>query len=265
MNIRKVNGDDYPILPERYKAYVDRTNEKEILKVLLAREFLLGNLSIRPGDKGKRVLDLGCGIGALTTFLAQLFKNNDIVAIDRSKRILNYAEKIVSASTNVELVLGYFEDFSRKNWDFILCSHVLQYIDSDLKDFIKKIWESLRPGGETWIILQEQRGINQFIRKALPVLSHPDPHFLKWFVHDHVRKILDELGIPFTTGWFRSFFWAPNFKNPSPDDLNFLNFLLLGGFEPENTILVSSLDELKNLVAPKGFVPHDVGVTRIRK
>jgi len=264
INVR-FNDNKYPILPERYKAYVDRTNEKEILKTYLMREFNNGNLSIRPGGTGGRVLDLGCGIGALTSFLSELFTGNDVVGIERSKQLLNYGERNVPTDANITLINCCFEDFNKYNWDFILCSHVLQYIDTDLKEFLKKIWESLRPGGETWIILQEESGINQFVKTALPVLSNPDPHFLNWFVHNHVRKSLDELGIHFTTNWFRSYFRAPNFKNPTLDDKNLLNFILLGGFEPDNEILVARLEELNNLVTPDGFFPHDVGITRIRK
>ena len=66
-------GDQMKLLEEC------RQLQKEILKSLLAREFYLKNLSVKPGDHGRRVLDLGCGIGALTAFLSELFSGNDVV------------------------------------------------------------------------------------------------------------------------------------------------------------------------------------------
>ena len=167
-------------LPINYQAYIVSTNEKTLLHKELARAYWAGELPIRPGDSNKRVLDLGCGLGTNTSVLLGLFDQHNVFAIDRSKDFLDCAAShVIDAHNNLTIEHCAFEDFTQGRFDFILCSHVLQYIDTELIPFIKKISESLTPDGEAWIVLQEERGINELILASLPYLNAPSPYFKK--------------------------------------------------------------------------------------
>lgn len=251
--------------PVKYHAYVTRTNEKDLLKTMLAAAFQRGELPVRPGDHGKRILDLGCGIGALTGFLAELFKGNDIYAIERSHKFLAYAEQHVINPGNIRFYAQHFEDFAALDFDFILCSHVLQYIDSPIDDFLLLLRNSLKADGECWIILQEDAGINQIVRAVTPYLHKVNPYFARWFVHDHVRRRLSASNIPFKTSTFVSYFRAPDFKEPKGCDRQCLDFVLLDAFEEDNQEFRQSLAALGDKLVVNGRVRHEVGVTRIRR
>lgn len=251
--------------PNKYKAYVDRTNEKEILKSMITRAYYQGQLPIKPGDSGKRVLDLGCGIGANTSFLASLFDQHDVHAVERSREFLAFAEDSVINPGNTTFYCAHFEDFAKSGYDFILCSHVLQYIDGLLDEFLLRLRDALAPDGEAWIVLQEEVGINQIVSTAIPYLSRPSPYLMRWFVHSHVRGRLAELGVAHDTAKFVSIFKAPDFVNPTGKDKLCLEFFLLEEYQGDNDGLRAALADLGGRISVDGYVRHEVGITRIRR
>lgn len=253
-------------LPANYRAYVAGTDEKVLLHKELARAYWAGELPIRFGDSNKRVLDLGCGLGTNTSVLLGLFDQHDVYAIDRSRDFLDYAtSQIIDPNNNLTIEHSAFEDFTRRRFDFILCSHVLQYIDTELIPFIKKIYESLAAGGEVWIVLQEERGINELILASLPYLDAPSPYFKKWFVHDAVRKILMDMGVEIRSRKILSHFRAPNIDDPAEEDIALLNFILLNGFDYRNVELVNVLTSKIARKSRSGLIPHEVGITKFRR
>lgn len=251
--------------PLKYFAYVARTDEKDLLKAMLAGAFHRGELPIHPGDHGKRILDLGCGIGANTGFLAGLFSGNDVFAVERSTPFVRYAEQHVADPGNIHFWSRHFEDLTSLDFDFILCSHVLQYIDSSLDEFLSLLRAALKADGECWILVQEESGINQIVKAALPHLRQTNPYFARWFVHDHVRRRLAVLGIRFSTSTFVSHFRAPDFRDPQGDDRRCLDFVLLDSLEEDNQELQQGLVALGAKLVVNGLIRHDVGVTRIRR
>lgn len=249
--------------PAKYAAYVERTTEKDIFKGLLAGAYYQGKLPIKPGDKNKKVLDLGCGLGSLTVFLSALFKDHDIYAVERSKSFLDYAEQNVPNAGNINFYCQHFEDYSNRNFDFILCSHVLQYIDSPIDEFLLKLYDSLTVKAEAWIVLQEDKGINQVVKAAIPHLNKKNPYIENWFVHEYVRHRLRALGIRYHTSTFVSYFKAINFGNPTEKDKLCLDFFLLDCYEETNVALVNSLSQLDRSISANSNIRHDVGITKI--
>ena len=257
--------------PANYQAYIERTTEKAILKDKLTKAYMARALSIRPGEHRKRVLDLGSGLGTNTLVLSALFSDHDIHAIDVSGRFLGMAQENLGrhdVTKNTEFFHTAFEDFGRDGYDFILCSHVLQYINTDLEAFIRKIRESLTADGEAWIVLQEERGLNQIIQAARPYLDlgQAGSHFRDWFVHDRVRSVVSDLhGASTRYEHFESCFLAPSAHSPQKKDRDFLNFVLLDGFDPTNQDLSRAVESTIASMAPSRILPHDVGITRIRR
>jgi len=72
------------------------------------------------------ILDLGCGIGALTTRLAERFPSALIVGIDRSKYLLSKIQR----KRNISTVLGDIPDLPLKNvfFDLVVTTQVLHEI-----------------------------------------------------------------------------------------------------------------------------------------
>ena len=251
--------------PAKYAAYVERTTEKEILKGLLAGAYFQGELPITPGQSNKKVLDLGCGLGSMTGFLAAVFQNHDIFAVERSREFLAYAERDVPNVGNINFYCRHFEDFADHRFDFILCSHVIQYIDSQIDEFLLRLRDSLTAAGEAWLIVQETAGINQIVKAAIPYMNRKNPYFDRWFVHDFVRQKLSDLGINFQTSTFVSYFKTMNFKNPTGKDKLCLDFILLDCYEETNSVLMDHLSQVGETISVNGYIRHEVGVTRIKR
>ena len=251
--------------PGNYRAYVERTNEKLLLADALRQAYHRGELPIRSGDSGGSILDLGCGLGTNTQVLLDLFREHDVHAIDRSASFIRFAGRnLVSPGRNLHIEQIPFEDYGGK-FDFVLCSHVLQYIDTDVEPFIVKIVESLKSGGEAWIVLQEEVGINQLVQAVRPLLDRPSPYLQRWFTHPPVREFAFGRWEHVAATKFTSHFRAPDMARLSSSDTSVLNFMLLGGFDVQNDALRARLSRAVDRCGERGLIPHEVGITKIRK
>lgn len=77
--------------------------------------------------KNCKALDLGCGIGRFSSFLAQ--RSKEVLAIDSSKALLDIAKK-ENAAPNITYLQSSIINFQGNFFfDFILVSAVLMYID----------------------------------------------------------------------------------------------------------------------------------------
>jgi len=243
--------------PERYLAYASKTNEKRLLHEYLQQEHQNGKLPLKPGYTGK-VLDLGCGTGINTKALAEIFEDCDITAIDKSPQMLRVAEKF---QNGILYVPKPFEDLVFYNFDFILASHVLQYIDTDVRSFIRKIYEALSAGGEAWIVQQTRRGMFSLISHQRDFLE--SPIFSNWMTFEDYVRIVDELGFNYETTILPTSFQGIDFKDPSESDRRRLEFVfcLDRGFDDQPTDFRQHLSEL----GYRDRIFHPNGIIKIRK
>lgn len=135
--------DRYHLKNERYSKIIARNNFTYwyILKTL--HQPLLKKL------KSFSVLDVGCGVGTLAIYLAQICKS--VVGIDVSARAIKIANhaKLVTGSKNVEFSQKKLKQFAR-HFDFILCTEVVEHVPNPTQ-LIKLIFTNLRPKG--WLLL----------------------------------------------------------------------------------------------------------------
>ncbi len=166
-------------------------------------------------------MDLGCGTGVNTEFLAKLFVGHSIVALDRSMTQLAEAE--TKNIPNIIYLPLPFEDYRGKAFDFILVSHVLQYIDTPVEQFIAKIYETLSPGGMALIIQQTKIGIAQLINHQQRFLENP--RFQNWMIFEDYVNVVDNLKLPYQTIEINCFLGGLDFSSLSVEDKLWLEFV----------------------------------------
>lgn len=109
-----------------------------------------------------RILELGCGTGELSLKVLQRYPSAEIVALDYSPRMLDFARaKIESAGygarwTGIELDFGEWAsnpNFSglRDKFDGCISSLAIHHLDNEMKlQLFERIYESLNPDGCFW-------------------------------------------------------------------------------------------------------------------
>lgn len=99
---------------------------------------------------GKRLLDIGCGAGKLSTLAAQ--KGFKVVGIDREKKAVAIAKKRANElglRRNCQFLVADFEKlkfFKSEVFDVVVCSEVVEHVPRPEK-FIRKAKRLLKKGG----------------------------------------------------------------------------------------------------------------------
>lgn len=99
---------------------------------------------------GKRMLDLGCGIGRTTRFFTELFA--EACGVDISEEMINLARNLNQDKPNLRFDvgngfdLGMYED---NQFDFVFCYLIFQHISSRkiIRLYIGEIDRVLKPDG----------------------------------------------------------------------------------------------------------------------
>ena len=99
-------------------------------------------------QQSANILDIGCGSGSISLFLASKGKNQ-VLGIDIS-------DKAIQASTSSAIRLSlknikfkkmdFLKDTLKDNYDIILCFEVIEHLEKD-KFALKRIFELLKPKG----------------------------------------------------------------------------------------------------------------------
>jgi tRNA (cmo5U34)-methyltransferase len=112
--------------------------------------------------KVDRILELGCGTGELSLSLLKRFPTVEILAVDYSPRMIEWAEsKIKSAGygdrwKSIELDFGDWAnnrelDPIGKDYDACVSSLAIHHLSNEMKGkLFKQIKNSLKPGGVFW-------------------------------------------------------------------------------------------------------------------
>lgn len=126
-------GLDYDILDKSYNSYTQKLILDNGLK------------------EGMKVLDVGCGAGVMTAWLAsQVGKDGSIVAVDNSQAQLQLAKKLAQSvgikNISFNTLSAYDVEQLETEFDAIYCRFLLHHLHSPRKA-IKAYFNSLRRGG----------------------------------------------------------------------------------------------------------------------
>lgn len=115
-------------------------------------------------DKEATVLEIGCGLGAITSVLCENCK--EVTAVELSKKRATAALLRCREKDNLEIIVGNLNDIKfDKKFDYITLIGVLEYQGSYTNtsdpycDFLKKIKGLLKPEGKLLIAIENQYGL----------------------------------------------------------------------------------------------------------
>jgi SAM-dependent methyltransferase len=119
------------------------------------------------GPKVRRILDIGCGAGQLTTTLARVYPNAEVIGVDNDPRAIAKARAraVESKRGNVEFQVGDITaGLPAGPFDLIYASLVLLHI-REYEQVVREAYGALAPGGMLWV-----KDLHPAIETALP---HP--------------------------------------------------------------------------------------------
>ncbi|MDB5120764.1 MAG: Methyltransferase [Sphingobacteriales bacterium] len=102
---------------------------------------------------GLRVLDVGCGTGAISKDIAErVDPGGYVIGIDNTEKFIASGRENYQSTSNLELVHGdLFTYEPAEKFDLIVAARVLQWL-SNPKDALKKLKTFLKPGGQISIL-----------------------------------------------------------------------------------------------------------------
>ena len=97
----------------------------------------------------KQVLELGCGMGFNSNYLANKFKDVQFTAIDLTPQNIQFAKKNTPRHGNINFLLGDFDDIVLQNKTFDLIFGIETLCHSkDINALLKRLKPLLNPGGK---------------------------------------------------------------------------------------------------------------------
>ncbi|HOZ83478.1 MAG TPA: class I SAM-dependent methyltransferase [Bacteroidia bacterium] len=152
--------------------------EKQSMAGVNSRHRVILNKLKKAGfNKNSTLLEIGCGVGTLSNFLATQVSSGSIDAVDISPASIEYAKKKYSEVKNLSFHVSDMTDFKiNKKFDFILFPDVLEHIPVEAHDNIFKTISGL-------VHANSQVAINL-----------PDPRSIRWLAKNkpELLQIIDQ-------------------------------------------------------------------------
>jgi len=142
------------------------------------------------GCKPQQILDIGCGVGELSSELSRRWPGARILGVDYSDGMIARAKKDFSAP-NIEYLLGSLEDIpADRKFDLIVSTHSFPYFPDKLQA-ARVMKNKLTPGGRLLIIQGNTNNLYDAAWLALVQLGVSKANFISV---KKVRSILQEAG-----------------------------------------------------------------------
>lgn len=188
---------------EQYNAWHGRLAEAEAAGEVLSHPWYLTVARLLPDLNGQSVLEIGCGRGDFSIWLAGKYPNASVTGIDFSETAIETAKKRAKESgTSARFEVGDAESlrFETGSFDYIVSCECMEHVPRPER-MASEIHRVLRPGGQ--FILTTENYFNGMILQWLKTWatgqpfdsgSGVQPHenfFLFW----RVKKLLERGGL----------------------------------------------------------------------
>lgn len=110
------------------------------------------SLDSYPWNGNERVLDVGCGHGALTRHMAKKIPEGTILGIDLSEKMIAYASSVNQKAPNVIFLTGDATNLPFYNqFDLVVSSFTLHWVLEQEKAY-QSLYRCLVPGGKLLVV-----------------------------------------------------------------------------------------------------------------
>ena len=130
--------------------------------------------------EGMRILDVGCGTGAITLGIAKkVGKTGQVIGLDSSKHLIKEGKARFELPNNLELIAGdLFSYEPAEKFDLIVSARVLQWL-SNPKAALAKLKTWLKPAGQISILDYNHEEL-EWIPEPPKSMKQFYAAFLKW-------------------------------------------------------------------------------------
>lgn len=122
-----------------------------------------------PFKGNEAVLDIGCGDGKVSAFLAKLVPQGSVIALDLSPAMVAFAQKNYP-SPNLKFELGDVTGMTFENQFDLATSFTSMHLVKDQKDALAAIYRSLKPDGK---VLMQFPAVDGFDGTLAQLIAEP--------------------------------------------------------------------------------------------
>ncbi|WP_313614323.1 class I SAM-dependent methyltransferase [Agrobacterium sp.] len=142
--------------------------------------------------QGLTIADICCGIGDFATLIKRQFKPVRLVALDHSKKSLEYARRVAAefGLSTIEYTYGDAAQMllADNQFDFVTCRHSLQIFDRpDI--LLRELYRICKPGGRVYITNE----------KNSHCLGEPHSESIRW-TYEQVAKLFSHFDMDVEMG-----------------------------------------------------------------
>lgn len=176
-----------------------------------------------PFKNDSNILEIGCGMGAITELLCQ--KCSSVTSVELSQKRATATYLRCRNYDNLEIIVGNLNDINfTKKYDYItligVLEYQLQYTDSNnpFKDFLKKIKNLLTPNGKLLIAIENKYGLKYWCGMPEDHSSIPFDG-INNYAYSNITKTFSKKELDFlikSSGFNNTFFYypLPDYKFP---------------------------------------------------
>lgn len=217
-----------------------------------------------PFNKDADILEIGCGMGAITELLCKKCAN--VTAVELSQRRATATYLRCREYDNLEIIVGNLNDieFSKK-YDYITLIGVLEYqnnftsSENPFRDFLVKIKKLLKPDGKLLVAIENKYGLKYWCgapedHSGIPfdgINNYKYSNVARTFSKKQLERLIKQ------SGFNKTYFYYPLPDYKMPQVIYSDDYLPLNGsvdnwipyYQPNNRSMVSDEEHLyKDLV-----------------
>lgn len=138
----------------------------------------LANLLAGAGFAEGRILDAGCGFGAVPIELARRFPGAEVAGVDLGEPLLEIGRELSAASGaggRIELARGDVErlDFPDDSFDVVVCSYMLHVVEDPVA-MLNEIERVAKPEARILVTDLRRNWLGLFVRKLRTAYTLPE-------------------------------------------------------------------------------------------